>query len=304
MELGYACINETLAKAKPRVLGGRTCRKAKYQSDGNQYVGELALQNITDILTILKWNESRQIRLYRMPSDIFPWMSEYELEDLPQYEKIAKVAVEIGNYATQYGHRLSFHPGPFNILGSKKPEVVRRTMKELRQHSEIFNLMGFEPSHYNKINIHIGAAYKDKWAVLDDWCNNYMQLPEHVKQRLTIENDDKPSLFTTHDLYHHVFKRVGIPIVFDYHHHRCNPGDLELSEALGLAIKTWPAGIKPVIHFSSAKQIEDTKARIQAHADYAYEHIDTFGYDVDVMLELKKKELALLEYRKNYLILD
>jgi UV DNA damage endonuclease len=302
MELGYACINTELGKKK--ILGGRTCRKARFQQEGLQYVGQLALANLTDILTILKWNEANNIRLYRMPSDIFPWMSEYEFTDLPQYRGISNKALEIGQYATKHGHRLTFHPGPFNILASKKPDVVRRTIKELRQHSEIFNMMGFEPSYYNKINIHIGAAYKDKMAVLREWCENYDLLPEHTKKRLTIENDDKPGLFTTHDLYHHVHKLVGIPIVFDYHHHLCNSGDLNTSEALSLAIKTWPAGTKPVVHYSSGRQIEDPKARKQAHADYVYEKIDLYGYDLDVVLEVKQKEKALLAYRKKFLILD
>lgn len=301
MNLGYACINTHLGKQK--ILGGRTCRKATFQQQGLRYVGDLALQNLKDIHTIIQWNIKNHIYLYRMPSDIFPWMSEYELEDLPQYEAICTVAKSIGKLATDNKVRLTFHPGPFNILGSNNPNVVTRTMKELRQHSQIFDLMGFQPSHYNVINIHIGAAYKDKYAVLNKWAENYEKLEGNTRRRLTIENDDKGSLYTTHDLYTSVFRMVGVPIVFDYHHHTCHPGDLSHSEALGLAVKTWPAGIKPVVHYSSAKQIEDPKAKIQAHADYVYEEINTYGYDLDIELEVKQKEKALLEYRKKYSIL-
>jgi UV DNA damage endonuclease len=74
-------------------------------------------------------------------------------------------------------------------------------------------------------------------------------------------------------------------------------------QALELAMSTWPKGIKPIVHYSSARRIEDPKAKLQAHADYIYEEIDTFGYDVDVMLECKAKEMALLEYRKKHSIL-
>lgn len=301
MNLGYACINAQLGKKK--ILGGRTCRKATFQQQGLKYVGELALQNLKDIYTIVEWNATNDILFYRMPSDIFPWMSEYEFEDLPQYSAICTIAQSIGKLATEKGVRLTFHPGPFNILGSNNPNVVKRTMKELRQHSQIFDLMGFEPTHYNKINIHIGAAYKDKQAVLNAWCSNYEKLDENTRRRLTIENDDKTSLYTTSDLYTGVYGVVGIPIVFDYHHHTCHPGDLSHSEALGLAIKTWPSGIRPVVHYSSTKQIEDPKAKQQAHADYIYEEIYTYGYDVDVMLEVKQKEKALLQYREKYSIL-
>ena len=299
--LGYACINTELRKQK--VFAGRTCRKDKFQREGLRYVGELGLQNLRDLYQILQWNEKYGIRFYRIGSDIFPWSSEYEYSDLPQYKEVCQLLAQIGKYAMQYGHRLTFHPGPFNILGSQKDDVVKRTMIDLRHHSEIFDLMGFKPSVYNKINIHIGAAYKDKMAVLDRWCANYEKLDEKVKSRITIENDDKASLYNTQDLYLHVFKRVGVPIVFDYHHHDCHPGDLSHSEALGMAVKTWPSEIKPVVHFSSSRQIEDVKAKLQAHSDFIYGNIDTFGYDVDIMLEAKQKEKALLEYRSKQSIL-
>lgn len=301
VQLGYACINMELRKQK--IFAGRTCRKDKFQKLGLQYVGELGLQNLRDLYKIVQWNERNGIKFFRIGSDIFPWSSEYEYSDLPQYDQACKILKAIGDYATKVGQRLTFHPGPFNILGSQKDDVVRRTMIDLRHHSEIFDLMGFEPSVYNKINIHIGAAYKDKYAVLDKWCNNYMKLDENTRKRLTIENDDKPNLFTTYELYKHVHSTVGIPIVFDYHHHNCNPGDLSVHEALSLAVQTWPEGIKPIVHFSSPRRMEDPKAKLQAHADYIYDVVNTFGFDVDVMLECKAKEKALLEYRKKESIL-
>ena len=301
MNLGYACINMELRKQK--IFAGRTCRKDTFQKNGLRYVGELGLANVKDLYTILQWNAKNDIKFYRIGSDIFPWSSEYEYKDLPQYAEICSILKTIGDYATKTGQRLTFHPGPFNILGSKKEDVVKRTMVDLRHHSEIFDLMGFKPSVYNKINIHIGAAYKDKYAVLRDWCNNYKKLDENTKQRLTIENDDKASLFTTYDLYSYVHSEVGIPLVFDFHHHSCNPGDLSHKESLNLAVQTWPKGITPIVHFSSPRQIEDPKAKIQAHADYIYDQVNTFGHDVDIMLECKMKEKALLEYRKKEAIL-
>jgi UV DNA damage endonuclease len=301
MNLGYACINVELRKQK--IFAGRTCRKDKFKREGLRYVGDLGLQNLRDLYRIVQWNEKNGIKFYRIGSDIFPWSSEYEYKDLPQYKEACNILRAIGDYATRVGQRLTFHPGPFNILGSQKEEVVQRTMIDLRHHSEIFDLMGFEPSVYNKINIHVGAAYKDKYAVLNKWCENYERLDERVKKRLTVENDDKASLYDVHDLYRYIHNVVGVPIVFDYHHYNCHPGDLSRSEALSMAVKTWPSGIKPVVHFSSPRQIEDSKAKLQAHADYVYGDIETFGFDVDIMLEVKMKEKALLEYRKKQSIL-
>lgn len=300
--LGYACINMQLRKQN--IFAGRTCRKAKFDEKGLEYVGELGLQNLRDLFQIIQWNERNGIKFYRIGSDIFPWSSEYEYSDLPQYDKVKILCKAIGDYATKVGQRLTFHPGPFNILGSSSEDVVRRTMIDLRHHSELFDLMGFEPSVYNKINIHVGAAYKDKYAVLRRWCDNYNKLDENTKKRITIENDDKANLYTTADLYDHIYSVVGVPIVFDYHHHSCNSGDLSHQDALELAISTWPKGITPIVHYSSARQIEDPKAKLQAHADYIHiDYINTYGHDVDIMLECKAKELALLEYRKKQSIL-
>ena len=295
MNLGYACINTELRKKK--IFAGRTCRKDKFQKLGLRYVGDLGLQNLRDLYQIVQWNERNGIKFYRIGSDIFPWSSEYEYTDLPQYKEMCNLLKAIGDYTTKVGQRLTFHPGPFNILGSNNPEVVKRTLVDLRHHSEIFDLMGFEPSVYNKINIHIGAAYKDKQAVLKSWCDNYRLLDANTQKRITIENDDKPSLYTTQDLYDYVYPEVGVPIVFDYHHHSCNPGKLTHQDALEMAISTWPSDIRPVVHYSSPRTIEEAKSKIQAHADYIYEPISTYGWDVDIMLEAKMKEQALLRYK-------
>jgi len=301
MELGYACINQTLRKQN--IFTGRTCRKATFLENGLSYVGELGLQNVRDLYQIVQWNSRNNIKVFRIGSDIFPWQSEYKLDQLPQYSKIVNILKAVGDYATKDGQRLSFHPGPYNILGSNKPEVVERTIIELENHSQIFDLMGFEPSPYNKINIHVGATYGEKDATIDRWCNNFKRLSENVRKRITLENDDKDSMYTIADLMQ-VHERCGIPLVFDYHHHNCHPGDLSAEQALKLAVSTWPRGIKPVVHYSSSRKLhEDAKVKPQAHADYIYEDIDTYGYDVDVMLEAKQKELALLQYRKKVSIL-
>ena len=97
-----------------------------------------------------------------------------------------------------------------------------------------------------------------------------------------------------------IYKRIGIPIVFDYHHHKFCTGDLSEQEALELAISTWPKGIKPIVHYSESRSEEysDPKIKDNAHSDYIYNHIDDYGLDIDIMIEAKAKELALLRYRE------
>ena len=302
--LGYACINMTLSdvpKAK-RITTNRSMIKRTFLQKGIKYASELALQNVRDLGKILQWNEKNDIRFYRMSSDIFPWASEYNLWELPDYHHIKYQLHLTGDYAREHGHRLTFHPGPFNVLGSPNDKVVTNTIKELNHHSDIFDMMGYkDATPYNKINIHVGGTYGgDFEGTAERWCNNYYKLSGRCQQRLTLENDDKPSMWSTLEIYNRIHKKTGVPIVFDYHHHRfCTGGQTE-EEALKLAASTWPEDILPVVHLSEskAKEYGDEKIRPQAHSDYIKNYVNNYGVLYDMMLECKKKELALLEYRR------
>jgi len=132
------------------------------------------------------------------------------------------------------------------------------------------------------------------------FCENFELLPDSVKSRLTVENDDRASMYSVKDLYYGVYKRIGIPIVFDYHHHKFCSGDMSEQEALEMAISTWPKDIVPVVHYSESRRKEqlDETIRVQAHSDYIYDAIDTYGHNVDIMVEAKHKELAVQKYKE------
>ena len=300
MILGYACINMTLAEQK--ISTNRSMIKKTFSEKGILYASELAYQNVLDFEKIIEWNVKNNILLYRMSSDIFPWASEYKLSDLPHFNAIAIVLKRIGDYAKANGLRIGCHPGPFNVLCSPNDAVVEKTIKDLTIHGEIFDLMGLYNSPYNKINIHCNGAYGDKIASMDRFCHNFKRLPWSVQSRLTIENDDKASMYSVKDLMY-IHEKIGIPIVFDYHHHQFNTGGLTEEEALRLAVSTWDNSIVPVVHYSSSKQKEsgNPKDKQTAHADYILEEINTYGLEIDIMLECKAKELALLKYRKEVL---
>ena len=93
------------------------------------------------------------------------------------------------------------------------------------------------------------VLYGDKEKSMERFCKNFERLPDSVKTRLTVENDDKASMYSVKDLYYGVYKRIGIPIVFDYHHHRFCDGGLSEKEALEMAISTWSDDIVPVVHY-------------------------------------------------------
>ena len=83
-----------------------------------------------------------------------------------------------------------------------------------------------------------------------------------------------------------------------YHHHKFNTGGLSEEDALKLAITTWPKGITPIVHYSESKALheENDKLKPQAHSDYINSVPNTYGMDVDIMVEAKAKELAILPF--------
>jgi len=299
MKLGYACINMTLQQTGG-ITTNRGMRQKTFNERGLPYVSELALQNVKDLETIVRWNEEMGIKLFRMSSDIFPWVTYYTLHSLPDYEEIRSTLNNIGALADEYGQRLTFHPSHFNALGSPNPVVVEKTIKELNAHSDIMDTMNLSATVYNKINIHIAGAYGDKQATLDRWISNYHKLNHNTKARLTVENDDKANMYSVKELYEGVYKKCGVPIVFDYYHHKFCTGGLSEQEALELATKTWPKGITPCCHYSESRRKEhlDESIRAQAHSDLIEATICRYGNEVDVVVEAKHKELAVLNYYK------
>lgn len=158
MRLGYACINLSLGES--RITVNRSMVKKTFLAKGIAYASELALKIVTDLEKITDWNVQNGLLLYRMSSDMVPWMSEYELVELPDYPEIAEVLARIGQKAQANGLRLTYHPGPFNVLATKSPEVLRKTTKELQQHGEVMDLLGLPRSPYAKINIHVGGGLR------------------------------------------------------------------------------------------------------------------------------------------------
>lgn len=298
-KLGYACICNTLKEQG--ITTNRGMIKRTFEAKGIDYCSELALQNVRDLFKIVQWNTRNDIKLFRMSSELFPWMSEYELTDLPDWQKIKNILQAIGKHANENDVRLSFHPGPFNILCSPRQDVVDKTVKELDQHSFILDTMGLEISRRHKVNIHIGGAYGDKVSTINRWIHNFKLLSPSTQQRLTIENDDKPNMYAVEDLVH-ISVKTGCPIVFDFHHYDCHHGVLSKEDALLTALETWPDNIVPMTHYSSSRKLyEDETAKNVAHADYLYEAIPfTDKYNFYVMLETKMKELALQKYLKDY----
>ncbi len=312
MNIGYACINMQLSypqkyggkeKGVKPITTGRGMIKRTFESKGVDYASELTLANCMDLDKIIDWNILNGYNFFRITSGLAPWKSEYEWDDLKDIFRIRTHLRSAGIKAKTHNLRITSHPGPFNVLTSPHPHVVDNCVNELTDHGKVFDMMGLSETPYNKINIHIGGAYGDKESAMERFCVNFERLPKSVQSRLTVENDDKANMYSVKDLYEGVYKRIGIPIVFDYHHHQFCTGDLSEQQALEMAISTWPEGITPATHYSESRRDEqkDETIRVQAHSDYVYDKIETYGNEIDVMVEAKHKELAVQKYKELHL---
>ena len=195
--------------------------------------------------------------------------------------------------------RITSHPGPFNKLTSSDERIIQNTIRDLEIHGKVHDYLFLERSPYAKINIHVGAAYDDRDKACENFCKNFARLSDSVKSRLTVENDDKPSLYSTRELYDKIYKKIGIPIVFDYHHHKFCTGDQTEQEALETALSTW-GDVILVCHYSESRSEEygDPKITRKCSVGFHKRPINFYGKSFDVMLEAKHKEKALFKMRE------
>ena len=292
---GYCCINLSLAKEK--ISTNRGMVKKTFLEKGIAYASELALKNVLDLRHILEWNDDNNIRMFRMSSDIFPWCSEYEISDLPDYQAILEILKSCGDFAKRTDQRITFHPSPYGVLASVNPSVVTKAIKELNQHGEIFDLMGLDRNLFYPINIHVNTTQPSKEEAAERFCLNFQRLSDSVKKRLVVEVDDKKSQYTSVDLFHLIHKPLGIPVTFDYLHNQCNPSILNEEEALTLCLSTWPEKIPAITHYSDSKKLyEDESSKEVAHTDWVWGKVETYGLNFDIEFEVKMKDLALLKF--------
>jgi UV DNA damage endonuclease len=296
--IGYPCINVELQGTQGIYTNRHMIKKTfEAQRSTLEGVAKLALANVQDLVKIIQWNERNGIKFFRISSNMFPWMSEYEITDLPNWKMISANLKLAGKLATEYGQRLEFHPGPFNVLASQNSFVVKKTIKELDQHSQIFDEMGFEPSHWNQINIHVNTTQGGKEDCAKRFIKGFEKLHPNTKARLVVENDDKASQYSVKDLYDLLYTEIGIPITFDSHHHKFCSGNMSHKDAAQLAASTWgniPAGF----HFASTINHESPDQMARAHADWIYEEVTDYGTGAWIMCECKAKEKAIQKYIK------
>ena len=294
--LGYACLNRTLRDREEPLRCNRDMRRSTWESEGIAYASELTRRNFEDLRAILTWNRDHGIRFYRCTSTLVPWNSQFDLTELPDYDRIERLAAECGGIVEDAGMRLTFHPDYWCKLASESADTVERSVTAVEYHADWLDLRGLDRSPYYGINVHIGATYGDKAATADRFCDAVRSLSPGARARLTVENDDKPGLWSVDELAGSVSDRVGVPVVFDYHHHAFTDRGYTYREGFDIAAETWD-GVRPAAHYSEPKRLRDGSASPQAHAAFVANVPGWLRERADVMIEADGKENAVRRVR-------
>jgi len=283
MKIGYPCINESM-----NCTPNSTFRLSNY-SESNLI--KKVENNLKCLKEILRYNVLNNLLFFRISSDLVPFAS-HPVCKFNWEHHFRKDFQEIGEYIKKNKLRISMHPDQFVLINSPNPELVQKSVEELKYHCELLDLMGLDNTA--KVQIHVGGVYGDKPSAIQRFIDNYKQLPVSVKNRLVIENDDH--LFCLQDCLQ-ISQQVGVPILFDSFHHHCLNNHEPMLTALKSAAQTWKKKDGIMMTDYSSQQPHAKKGKHTTHIDI--EHFRAYinsakGLNFDIMLEIKDKEKSAL----------
>ncbi|MCA1616248.1 MAG: UV damage endonuclease UvsE, partial [Acidobacteria bacterium] len=180
-KLGLVCITQS-----EEVRYRTVTRKRLLTFDAGEQgriLRELYAANLERLNRAIDFCRMHDLSLYRITSGLFPFADDPAGEDL--LEEFRAEARRTGERAAAQGLRLILHPDQFVVLSSDSPEVVANSVKILRTHARVLDLLAQPRSAWAAIEIHGGKSGRGERlaSVIRD-------LPEEIRARLVLENDE------------------------------------------------------------------------------------------------------------------
>jgi UV DNA damage endonuclease len=272
---------------------------------GQQWVESLALANVNDVAKMLRWNEKYGIKFMRLSSEMFPFASHAEYGYTLDFATTA--LRRVGKVVAELGHRVSTHPGQFTQLGSPRPQVIHSAIRDLKYHCQMLTLLSL-PEQQDRdavMVLHMGGVFGSKYDTLDRFRTNYRALPDNIKERLVLENDDVS--WSVHDLLP-VCEELTIPLVLDFHHHNIIFDESQVREGtadlvgtlMERILETWRRkGKTPKMHYSEPTSAAITGRQRRKHSARV-KTLPPCPPDMDLMIEAKDKEQAVFELMRAF----
>lgn len=298
IRFGYVAMALGLLNGSPnKTVTVKNLLKIEGRENRINKLRKLARENLSISLRVLKYNIAHQIQVYRSTSNLIPLATHSLIEGWNYIEDLKEDLDTIGQYINQHQIRVSAHPDHFTLLNSPKPDVLTNALKDLNYHASLFDAMHL--AHQVQLVLHIGGVYKNKKEAANLFCERFTGLPDNIKNRIILENDDKS--FGTSEVLS-ICQKLACPMVLDIHHHACISREEDLRSLWPQIAATWKTQT-PKIHLSSPKNPKD----FRSHADYVnpddflpFLHIaKESNTDLDVMIEAKQKDQALFTLIKD-----
>lgn len=299
VRLGYVAMSMELKNASPsKTMTFAQFEKIPDRDAALRKLERIALINLENTLRLLKHNAASDIHFYRLTSRLIPLANHEELLDWDYMKPLRTALREIGNFSRKHGMRLDFHPDHFVLINSMEKGILKNSITTLKLHYLLLKAMGIAPTH--RCVMHVGGNYKETEKSLERFVDNWMVVPRAIQPMIMLENDDKS--FTLEDTLY-LCEKLGIPLVFDYHHHLAHHKNPNWVKHWERVVGTWMHSPLPIkMHISSPKSDQ----AFRHHSDYVdikmffnfLKEIKGSVPQIDCMIEAKRKDEALFKLIK------
>lgn len=149
-------------------------------------------------------------------------------------------------------------------------------------------------SEWAAMTIHGGKSDR-----ADRMVENIKKLPEEIRSRLVLENDEHA--YSSEEILD-ICRRAEVPMVFDAHHHICREkledyNDKSVEAAFWAARETWQNPNLQIVHISNGRE----KFGDRAHSDLIFTIPEVFRFAPWIEVEAKHKEIAIAKLQKDWL---
>jgi UV DNA damage endonuclease len=289
MKIGYACINTEI-----NCTSNSTFRLSSYSESK---LKEKIKQNLDCLKKILEWNIENKIYFFRIGSSLIPFAS-HAINKFNWQKEFQKEFSKISRIIHQNKIRITMHPDQFVVLNSQNKQVIKNSIKEILYHAQVLDALKL--NHKAKIVIHIGGVYGNKEKAIQRFIQTYKKLPQKIKNRLIIENDDKS--YSIKDCLQ-IHKETKIPICFDIFHHQCLNNNETLNQCFNQIKKTWEKSDgSPILHYSEQKTNGKKGSHSQTISPSKFNKTisQIKSKNFNIMLEVKDKEQSVLKIMRKY----
>ncbi|MFD2046493.1 UV DNA damage repair endonuclease UvsE [Ornithinibacillus salinisoli] len=297
VRLGYSAISVNLKNSSTsKTMTYSRFSKLDDRDAAIRKLVQIAEENINNCLRLIKYNVASDILFYRISSKLIPLADHPDIEDWDYMDALSNSLQNIKDYLDDHPTmRVDFHADHFVIVNSQKSVVLKNSLKTLRMHYRILKGMGIDPVH--RCVMHVGGGYGNKEKALEQFVHNWGLIPTDLQRMIILENDDK-TFTLVETLY--LCEKLGIPLVFDLHHHMANHESSHWYDYWDNIMNTWSTSSLPIKMHISSPRSED---KFRAHADYVdsklfiefLNRIKGTVPKIDCMIEAKQKDEALIK---------